>query len=259
MACRYYDDVIVAKLKKWIPDGRNIRILKPDETKRLIETQADDSKDRPLDLPLFALSRNRDIELELNIKNQKSFDSYTLGNLSADLTDIKNQKDLELALKAIPDGTLKINTIPIRVQYQFDIYTKTYDEGDEYVRSFLFKLINNPSIKVGVPYNSEVLRKNGIADDILSLNYIANIRVMTTVSDTSDITEHLFAGQFTRWTIQFEIQDAQLFSVPYRKNWKLYLSADDVEPVDLQSYLEISDHIDLDGELEPIDFALKKQ
>jgi hypothetical protein len=32
----------------------------------------------------------------------------------------------------------------------------------------------------------------------------------------------LFVGQFTRWTIQMEIQDAFLYNVPYRKNWKIY-------------------------------------
>ena len=37
MACRYYDDLIVAKLKKWLPDNSKLRVLKPDESKRFFE------------------------------------------------------------------------------------------------------------------------------------------------------------------------------------------------------------------------------
>jgi hypothetical protein len=46
--------------------------------------------------------------------------------------------------------------------------------------------------------------------------------VLSNVSDTSDIPQRLFVGQFTRWTIQMEIQDAFLYNIPYRKNWKIY-------------------------------------
>jgi hypothetical protein len=70
--------------------------------------------------------------------------------------------------------------------YQLDIYTKTAEEGDEYVRNFLFKLINNPVLKISIPYND------------LNVEHIANIRVLDTVSDTSSISERIFSGQFTR-------------------------------------------------------------
>jgi hypothetical protein len=53
------------------------------------------------------------------------------------------------------------------------------------------------------------------------LKHIANIRVLETISDNSSIPERLFQGQFTRWTIQFELQDAFFFSVPYRDNWRI--------------------------------------
>ena len=74
MACRYYDDLIVGKLQHWLPEASNLRVLKPDETKRLFELTADDTNDNPFKLPLVAVSRNNDIELLLNIKNPKSFD-----------------------------------------------------------------------------------------------------------------------------------------------------------------------------------------
>mgnify|MGYP006988426062 CR=1 FL=1 len=75
MAARYYDDAIAAKLKKWIPDNSRIRILKPDEVSRLFETKAEDTNDRPLDLPMVALSRNKDIKI---LQTTKSGCTYTL-------------------------------------------------------------------------------------------------------------------------------------------------------------------------------------
>lgn len=187
MAVRYYDDAIICKLKKWLPDNSNLRILRPDESKRLIELTADDKYDKALKLPFIALSRNDDIELRLNIKNSRSFDGIKLA-----------QNELQ---------TLQWNVIPIKLEYQLDIYTKTVEDGDEYLRNFLFKLINNPLIHIDIPYNDS------------QLQHTAYIRVLDTISNTSNISEHLFAGQFNRWTIQLEIQDAYLFSIPYRKNW----------------------------------------
>jgi len=58
MSIRFYDDAIVEKLSKWIPDNTKMRILKPNESKRLFELLAVDSGDKKIKLPLIALSRN---------------------------------------------------------------------------------------------------------------------------------------------------------------------------------------------------------
>lgn len=246
MACRYYDDLIVAKLKKWLPDNSTLRVLKPDESKRLFELTANDNADEQFKLPLIAVSRNNDIELLSTVKSPKSFDGLTLisDQDKKSLRNMENLKgdDFEAALKRIPVGVYQFNVIPIKLEYQLDIYTKTYEEGDEYVRSFLFKLINNPTIKIVIPYNDA------------QIEHIANIRVLSTVSDTSAISERIFSGQFTRWTIQLELQDAFLFSVPYRKTWKMYVG-DDSEG---GSYLEVSDMINQPGELEELDVTFKR-
>lgn len=79
------------------------------------------------------------------------------------------------------------------------------------------------------------------------------------VSDTSDITEHLFAGQFTRWSIQLELQDAFLFNVPYKKNWRLWV--DDNNYITSSSELEIYDKTDYKNliESEQINVGFVKQ
>lgn len=233
MALEYYDDVIAAKIKKWLPSTSKLRVLKPDETKRLFELNANDTGDKPLQLPCIALSRNNDIDISVNVKNQKSFMGYKAG--------IYNDK------------TLLINTIPIKLNYQLDIYTKTAVEGDEYLRQYLFKLINNPSFKIVIPYNGT------------DIEQIANIRVLTPVSDTSSISERLFPGQFTRWTIQLEIMDAFLYDLPYKRNWKLYvIDQDELSLVSQDEYSILEVASDLSEKtaadiIEPFEITFKKQ
>lgn len=229
MAIRYYDDVLAAKLKRWNP-ASDLRVLKPNEVKRLFALSAEDTKDKPLTLPFIALSRNNDLEIETNIKTPKSYAGLKLCQTESE--------------------TMLLNAIPVRPQYQLDIYTKTAEEGDEYLRQYLFKLINNPVIKIVIPYNG------------VEVEQIANIRVLSTVSDTSEISERLFSGQFNRWTIQLEIHDAFLYDVPYRKNWKLYVDDNEVLPADEYSTFEVGEALytrDLEkDEIEPLPFNFQK-
>lgn len=216
MAIRYYDDAIVAKIQKWLPTASKLRVLKPDESNRFYKLTADDNKDAKFKLPLIALSRSNDLPLLSNIKQSKSFDGLKIHSDEA--------------------VTVHLNIIPILPSYQLDIYTKTADEGDEYIRNFLFKLINNPKIIIEIPYND------------LKIKHVANIRILDTVSDTSNISEHLFPGQFTRWTIQMEVHDAFLFSIPYKNNWHFVLDNE----------LEITDDLSTIGEIEPVETADKE-
>jgi hypothetical protein len=225
MACRYYDDILAIKLHKWLPDNSNLRVLGPSETKRLFEMTAEDRNDAPASLPLITIARHKDIELLSTTKSPKSYDG--------------------LKILSTVEGTLQFNVLPIKLLYDLVIYTKTEEEVDEYVRSFLFKLINNPVIKVKIPYNGA------------EIEHIANIRVLSNVSDTSDISERLFVGQFHCWTIQLEIQDAFLFSLPYRRNWQLCINDTD-DYVQIDSCLELSDTISQTGEREPLEVYLKK-
>jgi hypothetical protein len=225
MACRYYDDILAIKLHKWLPDNSNLRVLGPSETKRLFEVTAEDRNDAPISLPLITLARHKDIELLSTTKSPKSYDG--------------------LKILSTVEGTLQFNVLPIKLLYDLVIYTKTEEEVDEYVRNFLFKLINNPVIKVKIPYNGT------------EIEHIANIRVLSNVSDTSDISERLFVGQFHCWTIQLEIQDAFLFSLPYRRNWQLCINDTD-DYVQIDSCLELSNTVSQTGEREPLEVYLKK-
>ena len=191
MAISYYDEAVTQKIKNWLADSSKLRVLSPDESNRLIQLMAEDSNDKPMSLPLIAISRNKDLEIESTIKQNRSFDGLIIGQDAQNAT------------------TIHLNVIPVKTTYQLDIYTKKRIEADEYIRQYLFKLINNPQIIIEIPYNNYIIK------------HTANLRVLNTVSDTSDIPNHVFAGQFYKWTIQLELQDGFLFSIPRKQGWKL--------------------------------------
>lgn len=191
MAVRYYDEAIANKINAWLPkdNNRKIQVLKPDETKKLFTIEADQKNDKAIQLPLIALSRDTSIELKQPTMCPMSFDGIMLDS------DTKH--------------TLQLNAIPIYLTYQMDIYTRHYDEGDELLREFVFKLINNPQIVVELPYNKQKFK------------HVATLLLQTTLEDNSQISERLFSGQFTRWTIRFDVLGAYLFSLPYVENVKI--------------------------------------
>ena len=231
MAIHYYDDLIFTKLQRWLPEASNLRILHPDESKKFFELTAEDTQEKAFQLPLIAISRKDELELLSTVKSPKSYAGLKIApeGINSDLSHLKGPAYTK-ALEAIPEGTYQLNVIPIRPEYQLDIYAKTAIECEEYVRSFLFKLINNPLLQIEIPYQD------------LHIEHTAYIRLLSNIANTSNISERVFSGQFTRWTIQFELHDAFLFSIPYRKNWRL--DGHD---------LELSKDITSDGVREPIE------
>lgn len=188
MAIRFYDEAVAEKINSWLPKSKNkkIQVLSPDETERLFQIEADEKNDKPLSLPLIAISRDKTIPLLQKTMSPMSFDGLMLDS----------------------DGkqTLQLNGIPIGLSYQLDIYTRRFDEGDELLREFVFKLINNPQIVIELPYNNQKFK------------HVASIIMQENIEDTSAISERLFPGQFTRWTLRFDIHGAYLFSLPFVDN-----------------------------------------
>lgn len=194
MAIRFYDEALSNKIKDWVKDP-NLKVLKPDEVTRLYQLIAEGNQDSSIKLPLVALSRDPQVELLTYGKSALSRDGAT-----RQIIDNKSEQ---------------IRAIPIKISYQLDIYTKLFAEGDEYLRNFIFNLINSPKLTIDIPYNNS------------DIPHDANIQVVSTIEDTSDIPQRLFSGQFTRWTIKLILNDAYLFSIPHREI--LRLEADKLE------------------------------
>ena len=185
MATKLYDDALLEKLRNWT-QNTSITVVGPDETRRLLEVIADKNNDKPISLPLIALTRSRGYEvLDYGLgKQPMSFDGLTLN--------------------ANYDQASQLNSIPIRLSYQLDVYTRYYEEADEYIRNLVFNIINFPKLIVNIPYNNE------------NYKHSANIILNAEIEDNSDIPEQLVSGQFTRMTLRFDVDDARLWDVRYR-------------------------------------------
>lgn len=173
-----YDDALLSKIKNWIKDD-SLRVVSPDEVRKLFEMNIDTNDDKPIKLPLIVLRRLSPIRI-LNVsKRPLTFDGYR--------DSINSKKGNQL------------NAIPIQIDYQIDIYTRYLEESDEYLRNFVFNIINYPRLEIEIPYNDS------------KLTAYANIRLNPDLEDNSDIPERLVQGQFTRRTISIYIDDAYLF------------------------------------------------
>lgn len=186
MAIRFYDEAIAKKIESWLPTNNKIQVLKPDETRKLFSIIADQNEDKPVQLPLIAISRETEIDLGKHTKQPATFDG--------------------LMLESDGKHTIQLNAIPISLTYQIDTYTRHYDEGDELLRELVFKIINNPQLTIELPYNDQKLIQ------------VCAMKLQGQVSDTSSISERLFSGQFTRWTMRVDIDGANLYSIPYVEN-----------------------------------------
>ncbi len=195
MGVRLYDEAIVKKIQKWIKDPDMV-VLKPNEVSRLWQVRADQKNDEPLTLPLVAISRDPTINIDVATKRSLTCDGANLTKNNAERV------------------TIKLDAIPILINYQIDIYTQKYEEGDEYLRNFVFNFVNHPKMKILLPYNGS------------NIEHICYTRLANNVTDNSDVSEKLFADQFTRWSLQVSIHDAYLFSVPIKEDGKIVTNVD---------------------------------
>lgn len=194
MAVRFYDEALKNKIQGWIKDP-NIKVLSPSDTTRLFQIKSDEINDRPITLPLISLSRDSSVRIRNANKRVMSFDGVRVRAI-----------DNETKEEINPGRAYKLNAIPVAITYQLDIYTRYYEEADEYARNFLFNLINYPKLTIEIPYNN------------VCLTHDSNINLDNNIEDNSDVPLKLFPDQFYRWTLTLTIEDAYIFSVPLKEN-----------------------------------------
>lgn len=179
MSVALYDQAVKQTIQRWILDP-NLTVLGPDETKRLFQYKADKNDDRPLTLPLIAIGRDRDIDIQVTAKRPMSHSGKVFNS----------------------DGKVSdhLNAVPITLRYQIDVYTRYQEEADEYIRNFVFQIINYPAMEIQIPYNGS------------NLEYTSYMSLVNQITDNSDVAERLIPGQFTRMTLRVQLSDAYLFS-----------------------------------------------
>ena len=188
MAVRYYDEALLNKIKNWVIDP-NMNIIGPSDTKQFFALNSDREGDAPLKLPAIVLSRDNYCEI-LNPNKQAL--SYDGGHVK-----VSEQKSAVL------------NAIPIKISYELSIYTRYFDEADEYARNFTFNLINYPSVDINIPYQGA------------NIPHRSTIDLNSRISDNSNQSGRLAPDQYYRISLNFDINDAYMFSIPIMYNYEI--------------------------------------
>lgn len=190
MAVSLYDKALLEKLRSWCGDTK-LKILSVEDTRELWKVIADEQNDKPINLPLIALRRRGGYNINQIAKRPLSFDG--------------------LSLESNIPRTIQLNAIPIDIAYQVDVYTRYFEECDQIVRNLIFNLVNSPTVSIIIPYRDTELKHS------------SKITLASEVSDNSNIPERLVYGQFTRFTLSLNIDDAYLFDARLRDN--IYIDA----------------------------------
>lgn len=180
MSTRFYDEALIKKLTYWTK-STNAKIYSPSDTKKLFEVVADESDDGPIKLPIICVRRNGGFQVKNTNRQPLSYSAQTI--------EKSNTK------------TMKLNAIPIELRYQLDIYTRYFDEADEFARNLIFNIINFPSLTVVLRYLDQ------------DIEHKSTIQMTSDVEDNSDIPERFVQGNFTRLTINLTIPDAYIWDV----------------------------------------------
>ena len=183
-----YDEALLKKIKYWVSD-LPITVTGVDETRSIFEYIADTTNDNAIKLPLITIRKRPTITLNSTNKKALTFDGWRKNN----------------------DGKRgdQLNGIPIHIEYAIDIYTRHYEESEEYIRNFVFNIVNYPKLHIEIPYNDSKIIHN------------SNIRLEPDINDNSDIPERLISGQFTRRTLLIYIDDAYYFDYRTKETWKV--------------------------------------
>lgn len=190
-----YDEALLNKIRNWVGDP-NITITGPDDSNSLFTYRADQSQKDMIELPLINLSRMTPITLETTNKKPLSFRGHRY--------------------RSNEENTSVLDAIPMDLRYQLDIFTRHRRENDDMLREFIFKIVNNPTLELEIPFQSEK-------------SHVFNMRLENNVEDNSDIPEHLINGEYFRSTLVIYIDDAYLFDYKNKPNYKIEA---DVELVD---------------------------
>lgn len=189
---KLYDDALVEKLKYWTADAQ-IEVYGPNETTRLFEVMADKNDDKPIELPILCLSRDRGFTINETTKRPLTYDGKTI--------------------EADYETSLMLNAIPITLSYQLDIYTRYAEQMDILLNNLVFNLINYPSFTITIPNTDK--------------EHTANLIIDGVVEDNSNIPERFIVGNFIRTTIRFVVKDAYLWNAQERHNVTIDLRIDD--------------------------------
>ena len=171
-----YDDAIISKFRELFDTDR-IFIVPPERAK---ETRAQLDKNDDIKFPLVSLDRRG-----WSMLPENSNWTSTVKGVADSITS---------------DGKANLmHVIPIRINYQLDIYTVDRVSCDEIMRELIFYFKLHPSMRVKIPYGLDTEHK-------------FNLFFNNDIEDNSDTVEHINKGVLFRYTANLYTDDAYLFA-----------------------------------------------
>lgn len=170
-----YDDAVVEKFKELFGTDKMF-IIPPERAKDTIaQIEKDDVK-----FPLVSLDRKG-----FTIRDNAINWSASIMGLADSITD---------------DGKANImHVIPIKINYQLDVYTADRVSCDEILRELIFYFTLHPTLMVKIPYG-------------LNTRHKFNLFFNPDIEDNSDTISHIEKGVLYRYTANLYTDDAYLFA-----------------------------------------------
>ena len=192
MSAYLYDEALVNNLRQIFADTR-IHLM---EVNRAIEIipRIDDDKFK---LPLVTLSRTSWRVLSDNHNQSARFEgAVTEIHPYNDTTRIK-----------------RVQFIPMKLEYNLDIWTRTRRENDEIVRELFWYFLVSPTLTIKVPYD-------------LDFDHNFNIFIEEDVEDNSDLAGQPSHGEYFRQTLHLYTDDAKLWKSSSRGATTIHISSE---------------------------------
>lgn len=114
------------------------------------------------------------------------------------------------------DNNLFAQSIPIRIEYQLDIYSVDKQSCDDIVRELIFFFYQHPTLQAHFEYG-------------LDFDHNFNIFLNDDVVDNSDTVEHINNGVMFRNTLTFYTDDSRLFRRKKQKQGEIKCDVEIIE------------------------------
>ena len=192
MSAYLYDEAIVSNLRKVIGDDRiHINVV---ENAFNVIPRIDDDK---FTLPLITLSRTGWRILSDNHNHSARFEG--------DVVEIRPYNDTQ--------RIKRVQFIPMKIDYNLDVWTRSRRENDEIVRELFWFFLISPTLQVHVPYD-------------LEFDHNFNIFIEEDVEDNSDLQGQFNHGEYFRQTIHLYTDDAKLWKSSSRGPTTVHIKGD---------------------------------
>ena len=113
------------------------------------------------------------------------------------------------------NGNVFAQVMPIRIEYQIDIFTVDRVSCDAIVRELIFEIYKNPTLSINIPYS-------------INSEHNFNIYLEDEIVDNSDTVEHVNRGVLFRNTLTMYTDDANLYYSDVQIQGKVISEVDDI-------------------------------